>query len=104
MPIRRERQGARQSKDIGGGGEVLGHDADALSRDAELLRDGHHRRAHDAAIDELTGGEALEVGEALRGDAAGAERHEIGGRAADVEEERVAERACGQRRARVPIR
>ncbi len=63
----------------------------------------HHRRAHHAAIDELVARQAPGIVAAFCRDPAAAQRHEIGGSAADIDQQCVARAARGERGRGVPV-
>jgi len=97
------RQLARESIDIGHGGEIFGHHAAARAVDLDMLHHRHDGRAHRAAIDELVAGQARRVVATLRGDRTAAARHDVRGGAADIDEQAAAEPSRQKPRAGVPI-
>ncbi len=103
MLVRGDGKRRHETEDVSRGGEKLGHDADALPGHAQPLDDCHHRRAHHAAIEQLIGREALGIAETARGNRTGAERHQIRGRAADVDQQPVADVAGGESGGCMPI-
>jgi hypothetical protein len=75
--------------DIGRGGEEFVHDVVLAATPGDALRQCAQRRAHDAVIDQLAAGQALGVS-ARRGEhMAAAQRDEVGGGAADVDQQRI---------------
>ena len=75
-----------QAVHVGHGGEVLVHHVERLAPPRDLLCQRAQRRAHHALVDELAGGQALHVAACLREHAAGLERDDVGGGAADVDQ------------------
>ena len=94
---------AGETEDVGGRREELGHDADARSGEHEMRGKRHHRRAHDAAIDELVQRQPPGIVAAAGRHHAAAQGHEIGRGAADIDQQPVADLPRRELRRGVPI-
>ena len=90
------RQGAQHAVEVGRGREQLVHQCHPPAGERRLARQRHHRRAGEPGIDELAAGEAVAVGHALGADGAVGQDQDVGGGAAEVDEQAVAQPACGQ--------
>ena len=97
------RQMAEHEMDVGADREVLGRDRAPLATDRHARRDRREVRAQHAGVDELAGQQPLEVVATGRGDAPAGDRDDVGGRAADVDEQRVGMRVGDRERGRHPV-
>ena len=101
--VRLGRQVAEDEMDVGADREVLRRHRAPAAADRHARRDRGEVRAQHAGVDELAGQQPLEVVVAGRGDAAVDDRDDVGGRAADVDEQRVGVRLGDRERRRHPV-
>ena len=83
--------------DVGADREVLRRHRAPSAADRHARRDRREVGAQHAGVDELAGQQPLEVVVAGRGDAAVGDRDDVGGRAADVDQQRVGVRVAPRR-------
>ena len=91
------RQVAEDEMDVGADREVLRRHRAPAAADRHARRDRREVGAQHAGVDELAGQQPLEVVVPGRGDAAVGDRDDVGGRAADVDEQRVGVRVAPPR-------
>ncbi len=84
--------------------EPFVHHARRLAAKRDAMRDAAQRRAHHALIHEFTAHEPVGVVRSARRDPAFDDRNDVGGGAADVDEQRIGDARRDPLRARVPVR
>ena len=97
------RQMAEHEMDVGADREGLGRHRAPLATDRHARRDRREVGAQHAGVDELARQQPLEVVAAGRGDAPAGDRDDVGGRAADVDQQRVGMRVGDRERRRHPV-
>ena len=101
--VRLRRQTAEDEMDVGADREVLRRHRAPAAADRHARRDRREVGAQHAGVDELAGQQPLEVVAPGRRDAPGGDRDDVGGRAADVDQQRVGVRAGDRERRRHPV-
>ena len=103
--VRLRREMAEDEMDVGADREGLGRHRAPFAADRHARRDRGEVGAQRAGVDELAGQQPLEVVVAGRRDAPAGDRDDVGGRAADVDQQRVGGASSGHReRGRHPVR
>ena len=101
--VRLRRQVAEDEMDVGADREALGRHRAATAADRHVRRDRREVGAQHAGVDELAGQQPLQVVVPGRGDASRGDRDDVGGRAADIDEQRVGVRVGHRERRRHPV-
>ena len=101
--VRLGREMAEDEMDVGADREGLRRHGAPLAADRHARRDRGEVRAQHAGVDELAGQQPLEVVAAGRRNTPGGDRDDVGGRAADVDEQRVRMLARHRERRRHPV-